>query len=324
MAKISFSNRPAPASPAEAFNMMFSVTAKQGEIQELPIDRLIPFEGQPFRSYSLDKLKELAEDIKDNGILSPVIVRPYVGRYQILAGHNRTNAAKLAGLAAVPCIVKDVDDNTAKLIVVNTNLNQREELLPSEKAFAYKMQMDAMKQQGKRTDLTSSPMDTTCTDNTSSPMDTKLDTAQSIALTNKDSRANIFRYIRLTYLIQPLIDMTDEKALPFRVAVNLSYLSESEQAMVHQYISAHKKTVTLDQSKMLKMLFKDSNINYSTVAEVFLPPPAEDKAVKRKAVKISYKKLGAYIPPGAPPEEAEQYILAALEFYEQHKKGQTA
>lgn len=279
-------------------------------IQELPVAKLIPFEGQPFRPYSTEKLQELAEDIKDNGILSPIIVRPYVGRYQILAGHNRTSAAKLIGLETVPCIVKEVDDNTARLIVVNTNLNQREELLPSEKAFAYKMQMEAMKQQGKRTDLTSDQVDR------------KLETAEYIAQSNSISGPQVRRFVRLTYLIKPLLDMVDEKQLAFMVGVNLSFLKENEQTRLHEYITVHRKSISLDQSELLKMHSKDGTFGYKALDEVFTKQPAEDKPAKKKKVQISYRKLERYIQPDTPPEQAEEYILTALEFYEKHKEGQ--
>ncbi len=281
-----------------------------GGIQQLPVAKLIPFEGQPFRPYPIEKLRELAEDINANGILSPIIVRPYVGRYQILAGHNRTSAAKLIGLETVPCIIKGVDDNTARLIVVNTNLNQREELLPSEKAFAYKMQMEVLKQQGKRTDLTLSHDDT------------RLDTAILVAKNSGDSRANVFCYIRLTNLIKPLLDMVDNKQLAFMVSVNLSYLKEGEQSRLHEYITVHRKSISLDQSELLKMHSKDGSFGYAALDEVFTKQPAEDKPAKKKKVQISYWKLKRYIQPDTSPEQAEEYILTALEFYEQHK-GQT-
>ncbi len=268
-------------------------------IQQLPVAKLIPFEGQPFRPYPIEKLRELAEDIKDNGILSPIIVRPYVGRYQILAGHNRTSAAKLIGLDTVPCIIKEVDDNTARLIVVNTNLNQREELLPSEKAFAYKMQVEALKAAG-----------------TNGP------SVSEAAEQNSTNRKEVYRYIRLTYLIKPLLDMTDEKVLPFRVAVNLSYLKEGEQSRLHEYITVYRKAISLDQSELLKMHSKDGSFVYAALDEVFTKQPAEDKPAKKKKVQISYRKLERYIQPDTSPEQAEEYILAALEFYEEHK-GQT-
>ena len=283
------------------------VEAKQTAkgIRELPVAKLIPFEGQPFRPYPMEKLRELAEDIKDNGILSPIIVRPYVGRYQILAGHNRTSAAKLLGMETVPCIVKEVDDNTARLIVVNTNLNQREELLPSEKAFAYKMQMEALKQQGKRTDLTSDQVDRKC------------ETAEYIAQANSMSGAQVRRFVRLTYLIKPLLDMTDEKVLPFMVAVNLSYLKESEQSLLHEYLSVHKNSIDLDKAKLLRMHSKDGTFGYKALDEVFAKQPV---SAKKKKVQISYLKVQPYIPQESTPEQAEEYILTALEFYEKHRE----
>ena len=185
-------------------------------IRELAIADLKPYPNQPFRPYSENKLAELTEDIKMNGIISPVIVRKMkpdetsvYEYYQILAGHNRVRAGELAGLEKVPCIVKtDISDEQAQLIMVNTNLNQRDELLPSEKAFAYKMQMDAMKQQGTRNDFVHNVH--------------KVDNLQEMGVANNESRRNISYYIRLTYLTSDLLQMVDEKILPFRAGVALS------------------------------------------------------------------------------------------------------
>jgi len=177
-----------PTKEQAAF-VISSFASSSDAVTQIQLDMLVPFEGQPFKPYSQEKLMELVEDIKINGILSPVIVRIINdGKYQILAGHNRTNAGRLAGLTTVPCIIKQCDDNEAMLIVVNTNLNQRQELLPSEKAFAYKMQLEAMKRQAGR------PKDN------SRQVVGNLETADIIGQNSNESGRQIQRYIRLTYV----------------------------------------------------------------------------------------------------------------------------
>ena len=248
--------------------LMQMLGAAKEDVIEAEIAHLTPYPEQPFKPYKKEKLEELAEDIKQNGIYSPILVRQLDRSYQILAGHNRVEAAKLAGLSSVPVIVKNVDDTQAKLIMLSTNLNQRDELLPSEKAFAYKMQMEAMKKQGQRTVLTLSPLDTKLEQNIESPLDTKLDTASEIAKSQNESRANIFRYIRLTYLVPALLDMTDSKQIPFRAAVNISYLSEQWQKFLLEYINTNRiENITLEQSESLKQF--GECLNTERLDEIF-------------------------------------------------------
>lgn len=235
------------------------------------IDKLVPYENQPFKSYSPEKLTELAEDIKANGVLSPIIVRPVENdKYQILAGHNRTSAAKLAGLTSIPVIIKEnCDDDTAKLIVVNTNLNQRQGLLPSEKAYAYKMQIDAMKHQGI----------------TSRQVVGKLETADIIGVNTNESGRQIQRYIRLTQLIKPILDMIDDNKMPFIVGVNLSFLSDNNQTNVFNIITNHKYRISLSQSEKLKKLNSLGDITLEDLDNFFNSNDKEQKA-KAAAYKI--------------------------------------
>ncbi len=221
------------------FKQMFG--ANTNDIQYIEINKLIPFEGQPFKPYSEEKLKELAEDISENGVLSPLLVRPYNDAYQILAGHNRANAAKLSELETVPCIIKDVDDDTARIIMVNTNLNQRDELLPSEKAFAYKMQLDTIKHQGQRADFVHNVHEG--------------DSLTQIGSKNNDSRRNTAYYIRLTYLITSILDKVDNKQIPFRAGVSISYCNNENQQILLSFMDDHKiETITLDQADRIKSL----------------------------------------------------------------------
>lgn len=308
MGKIDLKSKVTANSSAEAFSMLMG-GRKQG-VQELPIDRLVPYENQPFRPYPQEKLVALAEDIRDNGVLSPILVRQISEEeYQILAGHNRVNACKLLGMDTVPGIIKAVDDNQAALIMLNTNLNQRDQLLPSEKAFAYKMQMEAMKQQGKRTDLTLSPLDT------------KLDVAEEIGKDSRDSRANVFRYIRLTYLIRPLLDRVDNAELPFRAGVNLSYLTEQQQDSLLNYVDTYNLKISLEQSESLKELSKISEpqgFQLSKLDEVFgrvqkvnAPPSPVGKAFKAVA---NRPELSGYFE-GKSKKEIEEILVEAIQRY---------
>ena len=263
--KVSFATK--TMAPNDAFSMMLGMTGQGEQITLIAVDQLTEYPNQPFKPYTEIKLKELADDIAENGILSPIRVRPHNGAYQILAGHNRRNAAILAGLDKVPCIVKDSDDDSAALIVVNTNLNQREELLPSEKAFAYKMQMEALNQQGKRTDLTSGTM---CR---------KLNSAEKIKASAGESERNIRNYIRLTHLSSPLLKMVDEKFIPFRSGVNLSYLQNDEQCKLQDFMEENDiQCVSLKQSEALKAL---PALTDDTLKEIFgLTRQSANPAVK--------------------------------------------
>lgn len=319
MGKIDLKSKVTANSSAEAFSMLLG-GRKQG-VQELPIDRLIPYENQPFRPYPQEKLIALAEDIRENGVLSPILVRQ-IGEeeYQILAGHNRVNACKMLGMETVPGIIKAVDDNQAALIMLNTNLNQRDQLLPSEKAFAYKMQMEAMKQQGKRTDLSLSPLDTLC-DGSLSPLDTRIDTGKEIGDKNSESRANVFRYIRLTYLIRPLLDRVDNGDLPFRAGVNLSYLTEQQQDSLLNYVDTYNLKIRLEQSESLKDLSKISEpqgFQLSKLDEVFdrvqkvnAPPSPVSKALKAVA---NRPELSGYFE-GKSKKEIEEILVEAIRRY---------
>lgn len=290
------------------FNAMFG--AAPNEIQELSLDRLTPFEGQPFKPYTEEKLRELADDIARNGILSPVIVRPLENTFQILAGHNRVNAAKLAGLMVAPCIVKDVDDDTARLIMINTNLNQREELLPSEKAFAYKMQLDTMKRQGARTDLTSGQFVQ------------KLPGKNSIEIVADQAGENykqIQRYIRLTELTPPLLDMVDEKKLPLLSGVYLSYCTASAQQQLLGFMRRRRiATVKLEQAQLIK-LHKDA-LSDAALEDIF---GSSGKKASGRAVglKIPAEYLTVELKKGAVDDELLRRVAETVNRYLEEKNN---
>lgn len=231
----------------------------------LPLKSLTAWQGkdgrtQPFRPYNETKLRQLTEDIRQNGVLNPIIVRPCgIGRYQILAGHNRVNAAKAAGLENIPAMIRDVDDDTATLIMVNTNLNQRDEMLPSEKAWAYRLQLEAMKRQGKRSDLTSGQNDQ------------KLASIYSrdvLAEQSGESSKQIQRYIRLTYLTENLLEMVDNGMLPFVSGVTLSYLTAEQQEIVCEVSANCDKRISTAQAEQIRRL---EDITEDSVKSVLLP-----------------------------------------------------
>lgn len=300
--------------PEEAYAQMFGVKL-QGGITNIKLCDLRPYPDQPFRLYNEDKLSELAEDIKENGVLSPIIVRPIKDEagydaYQILAGHNRTNACQLAGLEEIPAIVKNVDDATAALIVVNTNLNQRDKMLPSEKAFAYKIQHDANKCQGKRNDLTSSHDETMLTSHL---------TTSSHGGTKSESRANKLKYIRLTYLNTPLLDLVDSNDLPFIAGVAISYLSQDEQTLLYQYITQHSIKLSVSQAEDIKRYSTEiETITSAALERMFNPTKSASTDPKTpKSINLNYKAVSNYLPdnPGD-QSEIEEFIIKALEFYQ--------
>lgn len=272
--------------PAAAFLDMMGGSKPEGGIVQLNIDNLRPFSSakyptQPFRQYSRQKLSELADSISANGLLSPVIVRPMPneGTYQILAGHNRTAAAKLAGLTTIPCIVREVDDDIAIMILTDTNLNQRENILPSEKAFAYKMQMEAIKHQGQRNDLA-----------TSRTLCAKSDAGAVIADRNNESKRNIQYYIRLTYLIKPLLDLVDSEDIPFRAGVNISYLTEDQQQVLYDYCAANETRINLRYSEQIKALADSGEFSEQTLDELFR---AKERRPPR-SIKVPMKSIRQY------------------------------
>ena len=295
------------------------------DIYQLPIKNLVPYEGQPFKPYTQEKLISLAEDIRDNGLINPIIVRP-IGKeqYQILAGHNRVNACRMLGMDEVSSIIKDVDNNQAALIMLNSNLNQRDELRPSEKAFAYRMQMDTLSRQGKRIDLC-----TNCAqdeDNNLCSIGAQVKSRDIIANQNNTSREQIRRYIRLTYLIQPFLDRVDNGDLPFRAGVNLSYLTECQQDGLLNYVDTYNIKISLEQSEKLKDTAKvseEQGILLATLDEVFGRTPKDKKTSSPigKAFKAAAgrKEVAEYFA-GKNKKEVEEIIVEALMLFHAAKK----
>ncbi|MEG2455849.1 MAG: ParB/RepB/Spo0J family partition protein [Oscillospiraceae bacterium] len=284
---------------------MFSPAAGGTDVKEISIALLTPWsdaehDRQPFRPYTPEKLAEMAENIAQVGVLSPVFLRPLGSGYQILAGHNRVEAAKMAGLLTVPAIVRSVDDDTAKEILTATNLHQRETLLPSEKAFAYKMRMDAEKRQGKRSDLTSSQLGTKLNIDkemlqTSSQVGTKLRADEKIALETGESRNQIARYIRLTFLVPALLNLVDDGSVPFIAGESVSYLTPEQQQLLLGIMGQHDvKKLTNNQAGELKSLRDE--LSAGTILDILgIADESTPKTVKPLVLKIELEDTPANV-----------------------------
>lgn len=284
-------------------------TAAPMQLTQLPLGILDPWEDgsggpQPFKPYSQDKLQELAENIRKNGVIEAICVRPTAdGRFQIIAGHNRVAAAKLAGLTTIPAVAQQMDDNEAALRMVDSNLQHRETLLPSEKAFAYRIQLEAMNRQGQRTDLTYSPLDNKLKGGTA---------AQEVGRKSGDSQPQIFRYIRLTYLIPALLELVDSKKFGFRAAVEVSYISQEEQELLLRVIEENSlKMPNLSTANALRRYSKETPLSEEIICALMLPPDKE----QADRSQISTERIQIFFPPNATAKEMEETILEALTAY---------
>lgn len=275
----------------------------QERIQNLPLDKLEPFPNHPFKVLDDEKMLETVESIKERGVLVPILVRPTNdGNFEIVSGHRRHHASQLAGLTEIPAIVREMDDDTAILLMVDSNL-QREELLPSEKAFAYKMKLDAMKRQGQRTDLTSSQFG----------MKSPKQSLDIIGEQTGDSRNTIHRYIRLTHLVPDLLDRVDNKTMAFNAAVEVSYLTEPEQLMLCNAIEREECTPNLSQAKRLKQYSQDGKLDENVMDAIMTEEkPIEDKLVLKGDV------LAKYFPRTYTPSQKQKIIVKLLEDW--HKR----
>ena len=276
----------------------------QERIQNLPLDKLEPVPNHPFKVIDDDKMLETVESIKERGVLVPILVRPKNdGNFEIVSGHRRHHASQLAGLTEIPAIVREMDDDTAILLMVDSNL-QREELLPSEKAFAYKMKLDAMKRQGQRTDLTSAQIGR------------KFDGKESRELLAEqvgESRNQISRFIRLTNLVPNLLDRVDNKTMAFNAAVEVSYLTEPEQLMLCDAIEREECTPNLSQAKRLKQYSQDGKLDENVMDAIMTEEkPIEDKLVLKGDV------LAKYFPRTYTPSQKQKIIVKLLEDW--HKR----
>lgn len=297
---------------ANDFELFTPTIIRDNEIVDLDMELLEPYPNHPFLPYSSEKLEELADSIKNNGLISPIIVLDEDNSYFILSGHNRVNACRKAGLKTIKAIVKNgISKESADLIVVETNLKQRESLLPSEKAKAYKMLVDSLKSQGKRTDLYID------NESNSETYSETLNTAEKVANNENESRRNIYRFIRLNYLIVSLIDLVDKDEIGFRVGVELSYLSEKAQGVIFNYFFEEVKAkLDLNMALALREMSKSKEVNYESI-DRYINGIIKIKNKKTK-LEIPLKKIGDLLDDVEETKRVE-YVMEALQYYKEHK-----
>lgn len=281
--------------------------AEKERVQEIPIAEIDDFPDHPFHVDIDDAMREMAESVKRFGVLSPAVARQKEdGRYELISGHRRKKACELAGIDKMPVIVRNMDRDEAIIFMVDSNL-QRERLLPSEKAFSYKMKLDAMKRQGARTDLTSVPMGQ------------KLGktSREILAGASPDSNTQIQRYIRLTELIPDLLQMVDEGKIAFRPAVELSYLTKEEQASLHEAMESEDCTPSLAQAIKIKKFSQESRLNDDVILSIL----SEEKPNQREVYRLPKERIDKYFPKGTPSEKIEEIICKALELYRRRERS---
>ena len=270
----------------------------------LPIDKLRPFENHPFRVKDDAEMDQLVFSVLTQGLLTPIVVRETeTAEYEVISGHRRLRACQKAGIETVPALIYSMDRDAAIIALVDSNL-PREHLLPSEKAFAYRMKMEAMSHQGQRSDLTSSQVAT------------KLDSASSIGKSQGESRDQVFRYIRLTYLIPEILQMVDEKKIALTPAVELSYLTESQQRDLLETMESEDCTPSLSQSQQLKKLSQSGALDMDRILELLQQP----KANQEEKLRFDMKDIRRYFPKNYTTERIQKTILQLLEKVERNWK----
>lgn len=278
--------------------------AQQERVQEIPLSELHPFKGHPFKVLDDDAMQKTVESIAQFGVMTPAIARPRPeGGYELIAGHRRHHASELAGKETMPVIVRDMDDDAATILMVDSNL-QRETLLPSERAFAYKMKLEAIKHQGQRTDLTSSQVGM------------KLQAMDIVGQEAGDSRNQVHRYIRLTELIPELLDMVDEKKIAFNPAVELSYLKKEEQKDFLEAMDYAQATPSLSQAQRLKKFSQEGKCSLDAMCAIM----SEEKKSELDKVTIKNDVLRKYFPKSYTPKQMEDTIIKLLEQWQKKRE----
>lgn len=291
---------------------LFSTDESRAESQLEKVVTLNPaeisdFPNHPFQVRQDDDMAEMVESIKKYGVLVPALVRPKEdGGYEMVAGHRRKFAASLVGIAEIPCIVRSLTDDEATIVMVDSNL-QREKILPSEKAFAYKMKLDAMKRQGQRSDLTSDPLGQKLKGKVS---------VEVLATNSPDGKTQIQRYIRLTELIPPVLQMVDDGKIAFRPAVELSYLSKEQQQALFETMECEDCTPSLAQAIKMKEFSKDGKLS----DEVILSIMQEEKPNQKEQFKMPKERISKYFAPGTPAQKIEDTIIKALDLYRKRQR----
>lgn len=281
--------------------------AQKEKVMVIPLSELHSFKNHPFKVVDNNEMQDLAESIRQYGVLVPALARPDPdGGYELIAGHRRKYASELAGLETMPVIVREMDDDTATIIMVDSNL-QREELLPSERAFAYKLKLEAIKHQGARTDLTSGQVGQ------------KLTAVDVIAQNVGESRKQIQRYIRLTELLPELLDMVDAKKIAFNPAYELSFLARDEQAVILEALSSEGVSISLAQAEQLKQLSQDGQFTRDAALTILC-----GKKLAPVKFSLKEKKIRKYFPTNYTPQQMEDVILELLEKWqaEQNAKNE--
>ena len=291
--------------------------ASQPRVQEISIDLIDEFPNHPFKVRMDENMMEMADSVKQHGILVPTIIRPKEdGRFEMVAGHRRMTACMIAGKEEIPCIVRDLTDEEATIIMVDSNL-QREQLLPSEKAFAYKMKLDALKRQGKRLDLTSDPLGPKLGHRSN----------EELASSSPDSKTQIQRYVRLTTLIPELLDLVDNSVLKekdklqiaLRPAVELSYLTQQEQRDLHETMQTEDCTPSHVQAIKMRKFSEEGRLNMDVIFSIM----QEEKPNQKEQFKIPKDRISKYFAPGTPAQKIEDTIVKALELYRKRQREQT-
>lgn len=283
--------------------------AKRDSVQDIPISQISDFPEHPFKVKQDEAMLEMAESVRQYGVLVPGLVRQLAdGSYQMVSGHRRKLASRLAGLDTLPCIVRDLTDDEAIIVMVDSNL-QREKVLPSEKAFAYRMKLEAMRRQGKRTDLTSPPV----------VEKLKGKDSLSSAIIGKaagDSYEQVRRYIRLTYLLPEILAMVDDSKIAFRPAVELSYLTEQEQSALYDTMGREDCTPSLAQAIKMKAFSRDGKLTDAVILSVM----EEEKPNQKEQFRIPKERISKYFKPGTPARTMEDTIIKALDYYRKRQR----
>ena len=276
------------------------------QVQQIPIGELFPFKNHPFKVLDDESMQRTVESVEQYGVLSPLIARPRPeGGYEIISGHRRQHAAQFAGLDTLPVIVRNMDDDAAVLLMVDSNL-QRENILPSERAFAYKMKLEALKNQGARSDLTSTQLVS------------KLRSNEQLGAENNQSRETVRRFIRLTNLVPELLDMVDEKKIAFNPAVELSYLDESQQRDFLEAMNDTQNAPSLSQAQRLKRLAQEGHFSYDVAFAVM----GEEKKDELDKVVIKNDTLRKYFPRSFTPKQMEDTIIKLLDQWQRKQQRQ--
>ena len=278
--------------------------AQRERVQEIPLDQLKPFKNHPFKVRDDQRMLDTADSIREYGVLVPAIARPDPnGGYELISGHRRKRGCEMAGLQTMPVIIRNLDDDAAVLVMVDSNI-QREELLPSERAFAYKMKLEALKHQGARSDLTSRQVVG------------KLEMADVVGQNAGESGRQVQRYIRLTELISELLDMVDERKLAFNPAVEVSYLKRDEQRMLLEAMDAEQTTPSLSQAQRLKKFSQEGRLTEEAMSAIM----SEEKKSDMDKVTLRSDTLRRYFPKSYTPKQMEQTIIKLLDVWQKQRQ----